>query len=29
MDCHINDAPFAEAMAQHLLAMCGAVRAVK
>ena len=22
MDCHINDAPFAEAMAQHLLAMC-------
>ena len=23
MDCHINDAPFAEAMAQHLLAMCG------
>jgi uncharacterized protein (UPF0261 family) len=26
MDCHINDAPFAEAMAQHLLAMCGSVR---
>jgi uncharacterized protein (UPF0261 family) len=25
MDCHINDAPFAEAMAQHLLAMCGRV----
>jgi uncharacterized protein (UPF0261 family) len=23
MDCHINDAPFAEAMAQHLLTMCG------
>jgi uncharacterized protein (UPF0261 family) len=22
MDCHINDAPFAEAMAQHLLSMC-------
>ena len=27
MDCHINDAPFAEAMAQHLLAMCGSVTA--
>jgi hypothetical protein len=22
MDCHINDAPFADAMAQHLLSMC-------
>ena len=27
MDCHINDAPFAEAMARHLLAMCGTVPA--
>jgi uncharacterized protein (UPF0261 family) len=27
MDCHINDAAFAEAMAQHLLAMCGSVTA--
>ena len=27
MDCHINDAPFAEAMARHLLAMCGSVTA--
>ena len=27
MDCHINDAPFAEAMAQGLLAMCSNVRA--
>lgn len=27
MDCHINDAPFAEAMAEHLLAMCGSVTA--
>jgi uncharacterized protein (UPF0261 family) len=27
MDCHINDAPFAEAMAEHLLAMCGRVTA--
>jgi uncharacterized protein (UPF0261 family) len=24
MDCHINDAAFAEAMASHLLALCGA-----
>jgi uncharacterized protein (UPF0261 family) len=27
MDCHINDAPFAQAMAQGLLAMCSNVRA--
>ena len=27
MDCHINDAPFADAMARHLLAMCGSVTA--
>jgi len=27
MDCHINDAPFATAMAQGLLAMCASVRA--
>jgi len=27
MDCHINDAPFATAMAQELLAMCSSVRA--
>ncbi len=27
MDCHINDAPFAEAMAKGLLAMCSQVRA--
>jgi uncharacterized protein (UPF0261 family) len=27
MDYHINDAPFADAMAQHLLAMCGSVTA--
>ena len=26
MDCHINDAPFAEAMARHLLEMCDGVR---
>ena len=26
MDCHINDAPFATAMAQDLLAMCSSVR---
>ena len=26
MDCHINDAPFAAAMAQGLLAMCSSVR---
>jgi uncharacterized protein (UPF0261 family) len=25
MDCHINDAPFAQAMAEHLVAMCGSV----
>ena len=27
LDCHINDAPFAQAMAQGLLAMCSNVRA--
>ena len=27
MDCHINDAPFAEALAKGLLAMCSSVRA--
>jgi uncharacterized protein (UPF0261 family) len=27
MDCHINDAAFAQAMAAHLLAMCGSVTA--
>jgi uncharacterized protein (UPF0261 family) len=26
MDCHINDAPFAEAMAKGLLAMCSSAR---
>ena len=27
MDCHINDAPFATAMAQDLLSMCSSARA--